>query len=520
MDNNRVQEAELLKLPGDLLRNIAPRMEKTAVLFTCTQLRRLALETAGSATVVGRFNSVNAAILNNCSSLRALSLCSKAVAACNARKAYVESSIQHEVDDDVLRDMLGMPALAELRRLDLSCTAITDLAGLAGLSALEELYLQYVNGISDLTPLSSLTNLRILNAASCTNLDVPDIMPLSTLTALQHLDLSGFSCWSVTSIEPLRGLSCLTHLNINYMPDLTSITPLVGLTRLQKLLCQQSRVNELSELLDLSRLTRLQKLSCPWKGVPALTTLMDLQELHISHMLTVEHFSVLSSLSCLQKLRCSFLMIPVTNISALSVLQGLRRLEIYYACSVLDLQPLSALYQLTCLDMYSLQGISNLLLPLANLTRLQALSCKSMKALVDVSCLEVLLDLRHLNLSDTPVWDLRPLSRLTRLQTLSCHKTCADSMEPLSALPDLRRLDISNTRIVDLRSVSALTRLELLYCHPQPPLLLIIAHLAPLTGLQELQLPGFYISPALSAITYIDVIGRGRKERDIFGSPP
>ena len=146
MDNNRVQEAELLKLPGDLLRNIAPRMEKTAVLFTCTQLRRLALETAGSATVVGRFNSVNAAILNNCSSLRALSLCSKAVAACNARKAYVESSIQHEVDDDVLRDMLGMPALAELRRLDLSCTAITDLAGLAGLSALEELYLQYVNG--------------------------------------------------------------------------------------------------------------------------------------------------------------------------------------------------------------------------------------------------------------------------------------------------------------------------------------------------------------------------------------
>ena len=190
------------------------------------------------------------------------------------------------------------------------------------------------------------------------------------------------------------------------------------------------------------------------------------------------------------------------------------------APAILDLLPLSALSRLTCLIVEKLHGVS-CMMPLASLTRLQALSCKDMRTVTDWSALSTLVDLRHLNLSWTPVHDVRLLSCLTRLQTLSCYKTTvADfgSLEVLSMLQDLRCLDISGvSAVLDLRPISTLKRLELLYCLPQPPLRLTdddVAPLEALTGLRELDYRGYYISPTLASITCINVLGQNL--RDIF----
>ena len=108
---------------------------------------------------------------------------------------------------------------------------------------------------------------------------VSDLSPLSGLTALQRLDCTNTR---VSDLSPLSGLTALQRLDC-LGTRVSDLSPLSGLTALQKFDCQHTRVSDLSPL---SGLTALQSLSCdstrvsdlgPLKALPNLTGLEGYQ---------------------------------------------------------------------------------------------------------------------------------------------------------------------------------------------------------------------------------------------------
>ncbi len=121
-------------------------------------------------------------------------------------------------------------------------------------------------------PLAELTEADVQQLAALDlsgNVEVADLTPLSGLTALQRLYLNQTG---VTDLTPLAGLTGLQELWLN-QTGVTDLTPLAGLTALQWLWLNQTGVTDLTPL---AGLTGLQGLRLSQTGVTDLTPLAGL----------------------------------------------------------------------------------------------------------------------------------------------------------------------------------------------------------------------------------------------------
>ena len=134
----------------------------------------------------------------------------------------------------------------------------------------------------------------------------------------------------------------------------------------------------------------------------------------------------------------------MTDLSPLSGLSGLQRLELLSCKSVTDLSPLSGLAGLQRLDLRLCESVTDLS-PLAGLTGLQTLSFGG-TGVTDLSPLAGLAVLQSLFLWKTGVTDLSPLSGLAGLQSLSFGGTGVMDLSPLSGLAGLQNLDLYGCR--------------------------------------------------------------------------
>ena len=116
---------------------------------------------------------------------------------------------------------------ADLRRLDLSGNALTDLSALAGLHGLESLDVSD-NAVSDLAPLRGLTELRRLDLAGNR---IADLAPLADLPGLEVLLLDGNRVSDVGALTHLGGVENL-GLSGNRVADLSPLADLWSLRRL------------------------------------------------------------------------------------------------------------------------------------------------------------------------------------------------------------------------------------------------------------------------------------------------
>ena len=116
---------------------------------------------------------------------------------------------------------------ADLRRLDLSGNALTDLSALAGLHGLESLD-ESDNAVSDLAPLRGLTELRRLDLAGNR---IADLAPLADLPGLEVLLLDGNRVSDVGALTHLGGVENL-GLSGNRVADLSPLADLWSLRRL------------------------------------------------------------------------------------------------------------------------------------------------------------------------------------------------------------------------------------------------------------------------------------------------
>ena len=365
--------------------------------------------------------------------------------------------------------------------------------------------------------------------------------------AAEEVDLSGKNLTD-GDLEGLKEMTNLKSLNLQDNSEISDLTSLAGLTSLEKLILPcPSQIHDLSPL---SGLTELKTLYLPgnWDNLPSACE--------------IEDFSPLSDLTKLETL--VMIVEDLSNLSFLSNMTQLKRLQLSGTVTAEDLTPLAGLSNLKdlSLDTYGLQsikgmeGLENLesleiydlmgcpfvedLSSLSGLTKLKELRFRVSGQLYD-SDLASLSGLTELEVLETPggggkvgldltplsgmkkltslrtgcnVLDLTPLAGLTNLTSLDLSNggfgSTSDyvefeSLEPLSGLTNLTSLTLRNKHISDLSPLSGLTNLQSLTLHNAGSVT-DVSPLSALPDLKSLTISGTWREIDTSSLSQVSII--------------
>ena len=247
------------------------------------------------------------------------------------------------------------------------------------------------------------------------------------------------------------------------------------------------------------QISSIESIKLIWESqIPkSMSMLSGLKSLDLSWDCDVSDISALSGLTRLTNLDFS----NNRNLSDISALSGLTRLTNLDlgGTGVRDIRALSGLTGLTNLDLQSTE-VSDISV-LSGLTRLTSLVLSWNSNLSDISALSGLTGLTNLDLRSTQVSDISALSGLTRLTNLALGSTGVRDIRALSGLTGLTKLYLSFTKVSDISALSGLTGLTSLDL--QRTKVSDISALSGLTGLTSLDLQRTKVSDisALSGLT-------------------
>ena len=190
---------------------------------------------------------------------------------------------------------------------------ISDITGLEFAVNLEELNISG-NPISGFSPLAGCTNLIRLFAWDTPN--ISDISPLANLTKLEQLEVTGSDVHDISSLVRLTNLRVLQF----YSSDISDISPLSGMTKLEKVRFRHSDVEDITPLANLIHLEWLDLASNAVSDLSPLRNLIRLEFLDLGWNDAIEDVSPLAGLTNLRELN-----IRGNNISDISPLDELLR---------------------------------------------------------------------------------------------------------------------------------------------------------------------------------------------------
>jgi Leucine-rich repeat (LRR) protein len=169
------------------------------------------------------------------------------VAAANAKAVRTveeaRTSKAREIHLGLVDELPPLTALPHLRRLDLSCTRITNIEPVGQLSGLKHLSVDRTR-VVDLSPVAGLRQLTGLNLAKT------DISNLDALAELTNLEWLNIEHTSVTDLRPLANLPKLQMLRMS-RSAVSDVGPLAGLPNLEYLDISATQVSDLSPLATL-----------------------------------------------------------------------------------------------------------------------------------------------------------------------------------------------------------------------------------------------------------------------------
>ena len=218
--------------------------------------------------------------------------------------------------------------MATLAEFEAENAAINDLTGLEFAANLERLELGHK---------------RVGNTDVNSN-SISDISPLAGLTNLERLDLEKNS---ISDISVLAGLTNLTWLNLAYNP-ISDISPLAGLTNLTELTLSNNSISDISPLAGLTNLTWLNLTYNPISDISPLTGLTRLTSLSLENH-PLSDLSPLAGLTNLTELNLE--RSSLSDLSFLAGLTNLRQLDLHKNL-ISDISPLTGLTNLTWLNLH------------------------------------------------------------------------------------------------------------------------------------------------------------------------
>lgn len=171
-------------------------------------------------------------------------------------------------------DLQGLTMLPNLQTLTIRCSGTSDITLLAACKKLQSLTLAKTE-IPDLTPVQSLGSLTDLVLDQCV-LSGDLLAPLAKVKMLKHLSLKDMKLGDYTSIAKLPKLQSLTLAGCT---DLSDLSPLAQLKKLQGLKIFQSAVSDLSPLAKLGNLSVLWMSNNRIQDVTPLAKLKKLESL-------------------------------------------------------------------------------------------------------------------------------------------------------------------------------------------------------------------------------------------------
>lgn len=219
---------------------------------------------------------------------------------------------------------------------------------------------------------------------------------------------------------------------------------------------------EISDLTPLSKLKRMEILNCSHNKIINLDPLKDLfnlQEVNLAFN-KITSVNPIKNLKKLRKLDLVF-----NNILSLKPIENLENLEELFCASNMDSDCKNELNIQLSSKWKKLRKLSapHLIDPQNLVKYYQDLEDLFVHGL-DVSFIIKLKRLKKLNILDSNVKKLDPLIELPDLKNLSCCSNKIESIEPLSYLPNLEILVCDFNQITDLNPLRKLKKLKVLRC--------------------------------------------------------
>ena len=248
---------------------------------------------------------------------------------------------------------------------------------------------------------------------------------------IRHLNFAGKK---VSDLSPLNGLTNLERLDLQ-RNNISSLNPLSGLINLQSLDLEGNKISDLSPL---ARLTKLEHLVVGEDSIR-----------YGGHRNRISDLSPLVGLKNLK-----FLKLGHNQISDLSYLKFLTKL-VYLDLNfnqISDISPLAGLTKLKDLNLSNNQ-ISNIY-SLSYLTELCRLNL-SYNQISNLSPLKLLKNLIYLDLNSNYISELSDLAELRNLEWLYISKNQISNISPIVSLTKLSHVFVSNNQIADFSSVDS-----------------------------------------------------------------
>ncbi len=182
--------------------------------------------------------------------------------------------ISLELQYNNIQDISALSGMTNLNHLILQVNPIEDISALSGLTKLTNL-LCGANRLTNISALSDLVNLRWLSLEAN---NIVDLSPLAGLTNLESLDLNRNN---ISDLSPLSGLIALKGLTLWRNDEISDVSALSDLTNLTRLDLAYNRVEDISALSGLTNLTRLDLWLNKVTDISPILGLINLTELEL-----------------------------------------------------------------------------------------------------------------------------------------------------------------------------------------------------------------------------------------------
>lgn len=364
---------------------------------------------------------------------------------------HPENILELSVEDPLFSDSLeGIESFESLRYLSVRYSSLEDISALPSLPDLAGLQLKKCDRLTDYSPLMELTQLEELEIESVQlrSIDFLNVMPNMTYLSIANS--------MITDLDALAGCPEITLLSLTgnyYIEDYTGLDTLENLTSLKL------------ELNYSDQMPSLQNLG----GVTELTLL------HANDLSVLRNAPNVTYL-CLES--CAG-----WELDAISAMQELTTLEIHgFSSATNSLEPLTRLPKLEALDLSetNVYGSINEIFSIPTLSYLNLSDCRIALNLNNKPGSEYLeyLILDNTSISDADAegydgWNYEtvPLSDhydlfdgFPNLTSLSMTSMGIDSIEFVEKLPRLQYLDITDNNVTSLKPLESLPDFRTVWC--------------------------------------------------------